>query len=342
MWDDENSQYLVCVESSDGNEAWRYRVDSNFVSSWGDGPMSTPLADDGIIFSVSAWGKIHAVDANGGSLIWCKDLVKDFGLSLPNYGYAPSPLVYGDNIFIQAGGKKRYAFIALNKKTGKLNWHSQSDEAAYSSPILSSSNDQTQVIFMSASGLFCLSPDKGKLLWEYEWNALCPSAGPMNSISPFVFGTDTFFVSGGSGSVTGAAVVKLISYSGKADYSELWYNQEMNNVFNPSVFVNGYIYGFHGKKLRCIDVTNGTVMWETKGFGNGSIIAIEDRLIALSEKGVLALIETTPEKFTEISTMKILDGRCWTPPSIANGRLYVRNQYEIVCLDIRSPSFISK
>ncbi len=336
MWDVEDSQFLFCLNALNGKELWRYQVDSNFVSSWGDGPMATPVVDDNIVYAVSAQGMLHAVNATDGKLAWKKDLEKEFGFVLPNYGYAPSPLVDGDKLFIQVGGRKSYTFLALNKKTGELIWHSSiTDTPAYSSPIVVTVGEIRQVIFMSTAGLFCLSPEDGSLFWYYEWESMCPSAGQMNSISPFFIEPDLLFVSGGSGSVTGAASVKLLEEEGQIILQELWHNQEMNNVFNPSVSLDGYVYGFHGKILRCVDVNNGKVKWEVKGFGNGSLIAADDKLIILGEKGKLGLVVADSEMYNEVSKLQILKGRCWTPPSLANGKLYVRNQKEMICLKIK-------
>ncbi|MCB0293421.1 MAG: hypothetical protein KDH97_24420, partial [Calditrichaeota bacterium] len=72
-------------------------------------------------------------------------------------------------------------------------------------------------------------------------------------------------------------------------------------------------------------------------YGKGSVIATEQQLIILSDRGLLALAEASPEKFTEISRIQALNGKSWTAPTLVGGRLYLRNQSEMVCYDLRKP-----
>ncbi len=76
--------------------------------------------------------------------------------------------------------------------------------------------------------------------------------------------------------------------------------------------------------------------WKARGFQRGSLIAADGKLIVLGEQGNLALVTATPEKYVEQSTAQILEGRNWTSPTLADGRLYLRNQEEMVCVDLRS------
>ena len=51
---------------------------------------------------------------------------------------------------------------------------------------------------------------------------------------------------------------------------------------------------------------------------------------------MLALVAASPEGYVEHSSASVLGGRSWTMPTLAGGRLYLRNQEEIVCVDMRS------
>ena len=76
-------------------------------------------------------------------------------------------------------------------------------------------------------------------------------------------------------------------------------------------------------------------MWKARGFGHGSLTYADGYLIVLSDKGKLALIEATPTAYRLKQEAQVLSGRCWTVPTLSNGRLYLRNEREIVALDLR-------
>ncbi len=335
MWDEGDSQFLFCLDAQTGKELWRYSVGKNFKNGWGNGPRSTPLVSKNIVYAISTEGLVHAVNIIDGKTRWTHDLKAKYGSQIPVYGYSSSPLVEGEKLFVEAGGKESYAFIALNKETGDLIWHSQTDLPSYSSPIAVTVNKTRQIVFLSAEGLYSVSPKDGSLIWHYSWNARCPSTGvPVNTTTPIFIVPNKMFISGGFGTVTGAAVVQLQERNEKFIAEKLWNSSEMKNLINSSVFFKNFMYGFDDKILKCIDVRTGKTKWETPGFKRGSLIAADGHLIVLGENGNLALVEATPEEYREIANVKILSGKCWTSPSLANGKLYLRNHEEMVCLDV--------
>jgi outer membrane protein assembly factor BamB len=76
-------------------------------------------------------------------------------------------------------------------------------------------------------------------------------------------------------------------------------------------------------------------MWNQRDFGHGSILPADGKLIILGEKSQLALAEISPEAYKEISRAELITGKTWTIPTIANGKMYVRNEKEIVCVDLK-------
>ena len=108
----------------------------------------------------------------------------------------------------------------------------------------------------------------------------------------------------------------------------------MRNHFSTSVYLNGFLYGFDNATLKCIDASDGSMKWRARGLGRGSLISADGMLIVLGERGQLALVEATPEAYNELSRAQVLRGKCWTSPTLAHGKLYLRNQEEIVCLDL--------
>ena len=335
LWDAGNAQYLFCLDAATGKELWRHKIDENFINVFGNGPRSTPTIDNDIVYAISSTGKLHAVNALNGTPVWIHDLEQEYGGQIPDYGYSSSPLIQRNKLFVEVGGKDDSAFIAFNKETGDVIWTSQTDLPAYASPFTTTVNGVRQIIFFSASGLFSLSPDNGKLVWKYPWGTKCPATGiPLNTVSPLFIAPDKIFISSGSGTVKGGAVIQIQYQNDSFNVKKMWETKRMKSVLNSSVTHQNHIYGFDGGIFKCLNATTGEVKWKARGFQKGSLILAEDHLIVLGERGKLALVEANPKEFKEKASIQILNGKCWTSPTLAGGRLYLRNNKEMLCLDL--------
>jgi outer membrane protein assembly factor BamB len=331
LWDEGGTQFLFCLDASTGKEQWRRELGEKFTHHYGNGPRSTPLVDDGIVYAIGTEGRLVAADKETGELLWQHDLVKEFGSRLPSYGYSSSPLVVGDRLFVEAGGENA-TFMAFDKKTGKVAWSSQNDRPAYSSPIDVTIDGVRQVVFWSAHGLHSVSPDDGKLLWKYGWENFCPVSGdPLNTGTPIFVAPDRIFLSSGSG----AALIRISRKGDQLAVETVWKNDRMRSDVNTALLLGDHIYGFNGAILQCVDVTTGEIKWRARGFKRGSLIAAGGKLIVLGEQGNLALVEAIPDEFVQHDSAQVLEGKSWTSPSLAGGKLYLRNHEELVCLDLR-------
>ena len=111
---------------------------------------------------------------------------------------------------------------------------------------------------------------------------------------------------------------------------------------SPGVVVGDYLYAFNGEAkqetdFRCLYLPTGEVKWVRKDPAFGSMILAGGKLMVLSDKGELLLAEASPAEFKPLARAKVLSGVCWTPPALANGRLYVRNaRGELRCLELEA------
>ena len=53
----------------------------------------------------------------------------------------------------------------------------------------------------------------------------------------------------------------------------------------------------------------------------------------LEEAGGLVLLEPNPKEYKELASSKVC-GETWVHPALANGRLYVRDAREVICLQL--------
>ena len=325
---DEKNEFAVCLEAATGTEIWRVRLDTKFAESRGNGPRSTPTVDGGRVYVLSARGRLYALRADSGESIWQLNLRKLFGSGVPSWGYVASPLIEGETLIIQGGGgSSNKCIAALDKNSGDVIWTSYDDAADYSSPIAITARGVRQVISLTQHTLVSLSPSDGTVYWTY------PFKGNINVATPLMVSEDRIFISAAYDK--GAAMVELKGQDGSLDVEEIWFRRDMKNWFNSSVLRDGYLYGFDNAILKCIAADTGEMQWRKRGFNRGSLILVEGHLIILGEEGTMALVEAVPEEYRERASFQVLEGKCWTAPSLANGELFVRNEEEILCLDLK-------
>jgi len=116
---------------------------------------------------------------------------------------------------------------------------------------------------------------------------------------------------------------------------EIWNTKNMRNHFASSVLWQGHLYGVDENQLRCLVFDTGEVKWTDKVSGKGSLILADGKLIVLSERGELLVANASPEGFKPIARAQVIGGKCWTAPTLANGKIYCRTgPGDVVCVDV--------
>ena len=327
MWAEGEDEVLFCLDASTGIKRWQWRVGPVFKEDHGDGARSAPTIENETVYVTGSHGHFHAVHALNGNPLWSHDLVREYGTAIPKWGYSCSPLIEGNSVILDVGGKDGHAFMAFDKNSGRVIWKSYTDTLAYSSPMAFTINGRRQIIFFNESGLHGVSPENGEVFWHYEWE------GAINIATPIFIAPDKIFISCSYGK--GAALLQIKNSGGRFSAESVWTNERMRNHFNSSVLVDNYLFGFDDAVLKCIRADTGEEKWFKRRLGKGSLIYADGQFIVLSERGKLILIEANPDEYAETASFQILKGRCWTPPSFSDGRLFLRNREEIVCLNMK-------
>jgi outer membrane protein assembly factor BamB len=335
---------LVALDANTGKELWfgalnfpKYDgggdagADSN---KGGDGPRSTPAVDATRVYTLSSQLLLRAFDAGTGRVAWSRDLIKEHGGANIQWQNAASPLLEGGLIYVAGGGPDQ-SILAVDPKDGAVVWKGFTEKITHATPVAATILGQRQVIFFLQSGLLSVDPKTGKELWRYAFDFKISTAA-----SPVVSG-DVVYCSAGYG--VGAGAVKITRSGGQFTATELYRvrgNKPLANHWSTPVAKNASLYGLFQFKqygngpLKCVDVASGTVKWEQPGFGPGQVILVGDQVLVLSDAGELVLVGADPELYTEIARAQVIGGKCWSSPSISNGRIYLRSTTEAVCLDV--------
>lgn len=328
MYSDGSQEVVVCLDAGTGKELWRYKASPAFRNDQGDGTRSTPTVDGDLVFTLSANGMLTALNAATGAKVWQHQIRDEFGGRVPTWGISTTPLVEGEKLIVDVGGKSGHSVIAFNKKNGSIIWKSETDIPGYSAPIAVNVNGVRQILIFTGSGLASFSPANGKRFWHFPWE----TSYDVNAATPVFIAPDKVFISSGYG--VGGALLQISGSNGSSSVNQVWKSREMKNHFSSSILYQNHLYGFDDAFLTCLDVATGKPKWQQRGFQKGSLLFADGHLIVLGERGLLALVEASPEGYKEKAQFQVLQGKCWTMPTLANGKLYVRNQREMLCLEV--------
>jgi len=324
----EKKEYAIAVDPTTGQEIWRTPVGDQFDDNFGNGPRSTPAVDGDRVYVLGSRGHFMALSTEDGKTIWHMDFPAAFESTLPRWGFSASPVVIGDMVFMETGGGEGEYFACFDKNTGERKWIGLDGPPSYQTPLLVSLDGVSQLIIVRSAGDVVSLDQTGKQLWTHHW------ADRVSTITTPVFlAPDKFLISApGEG---GALLLR--AYRDKEEWKteEVWRNILFKTHFQTAVYHQGYFYGFDNATLKCISAKDGEQALAKRGFGKGSLICADDKLYILSDRGLLSLVVATPESYQDAGSMQAMEGKCWTAPTIADGRLYLRNHEEMVSYDLR-------
>ncbi len=324
--DDKEVAHLL--DSRTGKELWRVSYGETFSDEWGPGPRSTPILDGDRVFVQSCKGEFRCLNLADGKVIWGVSFEKDFGVtfvgSKANEGTASrrgndgSGVIDGDRIFLPVGSSHGASLVCFDKKTGKILWKSQDDEAAYSSLLIATLAGVKQVVYFSADALMGLDPGDGKLLWRVPLK----TNAKRHAATPIIFG-DSVIVN----SHTFGLVCTRITKSGDGlKAAQAWENKEMKINVSTPVLVDHFLYSQGaGRNFVCVDAADGKLMWSKEGFGEkyDAVIALGKNLLVQTDRGELLMLAANSGNCAELGRAQVC-GKTWSHPAYAEGNLYVR------------------
>ncbi len=319
-------QFVMAYDVSTGKQIWKSPTGKLFDEQHGNGPRGTPTVDGTKLYAISTDGTLVCLDTASGKQVWSLNFTERFKGRQPHWAYSESPLIDGDRLIVTPGGPDA-AVVALYKNTGEVIWKSQSDKPAYSSTIAFDIGGTHALAVLTGEAAIGLNMKDGSLLWRFPKVANRTA----NIATPIVHDGYVFYSSDYG---TGCLLVKP-GADGKTD--EVYFNQDMRNHYTTSVLVGDYLYGYSSQILTAMEFKTGKVAWKDRSVGKGNCIYADQRLYCMGETGTVGLIEPTPTAYKEISRFSIPRGEfnTWTPPVIANGKLYLREQDNLYCYNVR-------
>lgn len=341
-----SNEFILVVEAATGKELWRKPLntaDGNYLFGWGSGPRSTPTVDGNKVYALGAKGDLQCFEVKDGTLVWAKNLVKDLGGNIPQWGYSESILIDGDNLLVTPGGNKG-TVACLKKATGEVVWRSEklTEPAGYSSIVINEIDGIKHYVQQTMQSVVGIS-EKGAVLWRRA------DIGYKVAVIPTpVVHKNYVFVTSGYGA--GCSLIRL-SKDGEGIKAEMVYkNKSIANHHGGVIRINEHVYGHSDTGgWICLDFMKSTTAdgpeptWTGKSFEKGSMTYADGSFYLYGErKGEILKIAASPEKFTEEGKLELpvksqiprRSGLMWAHPVISNGKLYVRDNEYLLCFDI--------
>ncbi len=323
-----DDEVVTCYDITTGTLVWKHSDAARFWDSHaGTGPRSTPTVSNGSIYALGATGILNVLNAYDGTVLWTHNAGSDADVEIPGWGFTSSPLVVDDAVIVATAG----TLVAYDINTGDLRWIGPNGGAGYSSPHLFTIDGVEQILLLSEVGVTSFAPAYGTMLWKHEWpeeRIVQPAITPEG---------DLLIPAGG---VKGMRRLKVIYEPDGWKIHESWTSTDLKPSFNDFIIHKGHAYGFIGPMLTCIDIENGKRKWRGGRYGGQILLlADQDLLLVLSEKGDLALVEAIPEQFTELARFPAIEGKTWNHPVLIGDILLVRNSVEMAAFQLVQSMF---
>jgi outer membrane protein assembly factor BamB len=350
---EQEKDMLLCLDFKTGKEKWRYESPSEGEPSY-PGSRSVPTVEADAVYFLGSFGEVFRINRKTGKADWKIKLSERYpDAHTPKWGYAQCTFIVDDVLIVMPFGEKT-GMAGWDKKTGKELWRTSAIGDTHSSPMIANFGGVPQVILLTAKetgGLHSFDPKTGKKLW---FSDLYQNRIPITV--PVQIDDKRLFASGGYDG--GSKMLSLTRVGEKFEVKELWSTQKGTQV-HPPIVIDNHLYFLanensnHKSRIRrakgglvCFTL-DGKELWSTGNdpfMGRGASLYADGKLIIQDgENGILRLVDPSPEGFKLLAEANVFktdpesrkDLRYWSPLALANGRLLMRGQSKLLCLDLR-------
>ena len=325
---DQKYEVVRALDRATGHELWSTQWEGSlkvpfFAASNGSWIRATPAFDGTRLYVAGMRDLLVCLDGATGERIWEVDFVQSLGAPLPDFGFASSPLLHGDHLYVQAGA----GFVKVEKQSGKVLWRTLQDAggmwgSAFASPTLAVLDSTTQLLVQTRSELAGVELETGTVLWKQE----VPAFRGMNILTPTAIGNSIFTSSYGGRTFlfTPSRPGESVEAGGIWQVNETWTHKAQGYMSTPVVIDHHIYLHLKNQRFMCLDARTGEEKWTTKPFGKyWSMIANGNHILALDQRGELLLIKANPEKFELLDSRKVADDS-WAHLVVCGNEVFVR------------------
>jgi len=331
---------VISALNMSGKILWRENNGPAYSRSF-PGARATPTVAGGKLYHLNGDGDVICLDAASGRPVWTLNVFEKFAGRNTTWGLSESLLVDGDRVICTPGGQE-IGMVALDKDTGRTVWTctGPGDKPGYAAPILIETGGLRQIVTMMSASAVGVAAETGRLLWTYKHKV----AYDVNVATP-VYRDGHLALFGTWG--RGATMLKLLVDGENCSVETVWHTKELDNEHGGVVLVGDCLFGqADGNHKRrhwaCLRWKTGKTSYAVEGLPvkrSGTLTYADGMLYVLSDRGTVALLTPTPEKFDVVSRFSLPEGGkgpLWAHPVVNRGRLYVRHGRFLYAYDVAS------
>lgn len=343
----DGTERVLCFDGATGKPLWshKYPVRYGELGGYANGPRTSPTIHDGKVYTLGAVGQLVCFDAKSGDIVWQHDTVAEFKARVPEWGFAGSPLIDGDNLIVHLGAENGGCVIAFDRLTGKERWRSLDDPAGYCTPAIFDTPAGRILVVWTPKHIHAIDPATGKSLWRVPYDVTygVSIAGP-------IYRDGIVFV---TGYWHGARAIKLGVKP--TDHELVWSDEKtLRGLMAQPLYRDGHAYSIDkGFGLTCFELKTGKKLWDDDNTltpkarnPHASTVWLNDgdRALALNSNGELVLCRLNPKGYDEQSRAKVLGGQVWGHPAFAGRWVFAKSdggeawrkagQCELVCVEL--------
>lgn len=330
---DGDNLFLWCLSKTNGEVLWKQPLGAGNVKMRKHNMSSpSPVTDGRNVYVMTGTGLLKSFDFNG-KQVWSRDIQKEYGTFGLNWGYASSPLLFEDSLYVQVlHGMKTddpSYVMRLEKKNGKTLWKVDRPTNAirespdsYTTPALLRYGKTTEIVITGGDCVTGHDPANGKELWRA--NGLNPDNNPFYRIvaSPIVFDNIIY-------APTRVKPLLALKAGGRGDITSshvLW--STVNGPDVPTPVTDGkYFYVINDRGIMwCFDAKTGAELYSQQRIKaatySGSPVLADGKIYITNEDGLTTVVAAGP-KF-EVLAENPLNDYVLSSPAISDGRIYIR------------------
>lgn len=288
----------------------------------GKGPKSTPVIQDGRLYTLGISGILSCLDAATGKLRWRKDFSGQFKETSPLYGVAMSSLVDRGLLIVHVGGNDQGALTAFDTETGKVKWSWTGDGPGYASPIVVELGGTRQVVTQTQENIVGVSAAGGELLWRIPFT----TGWQQNIITPALYKDTLIF----SGHDKPTMAVRVLKRGNAWSTEKVWENPELFMYMSSPVVSGDLLFGMSHKRrgqFFALDARAGATLWTTTGREgeNAAILHSGVLLFILNNNAELIVARKSAKGFTPVRRYTVADSQTWAHPVVLGTRVLIKD-----------------
>jgi outer membrane protein assembly factor BamB len=327
-------EIVEALDVATGKTLWRSGHATGFRPQvgGGDGPLCTPVVHAGKVVTCGGQGVLSCDDLASGRRLWSRATHREFNAPEGYFGAGSTPLVVAGSVIVNVGGRGDAGVVAFDLETGKTLWQRTAEAASYSAPVAVDVGGGPHVLMVARLSCLLIDAATGDVRWTFPFGQRGPT---VNAASPVVIGGDRFLVTSAYG------VGCVCAAFDRAAAKPVWQGEgPLATQYCTPLLIGDHLYCIDGRDdvppadLVCVAAATGREAWRERGFGYGTLVAADGKLLAAKTAGELVLLRATPAGVETLARCRPLPGTLRALPALSRGKLYLRDDATLICLDL--------